>query len=293
LDSWVAAKAPQSDKIIAKIYTGLAAEFSAYAANVWTQNMYWNWLDALRIILGKYGDGYPFFMKTADWQKKNLGTALGSYTELKHDTLLYAKQSYAEMGGGGGDNPKLPPVPKGYVEPDLAFWNKIIKLSSLTQKGLAERGMLPDGYEAKFNEFEQTATFCLVLAGKELQNKKISDDDFENLRTVTIYSFNDIIQPLEGSIPSTKDRRAGIIADIHTDVPDGQILYEATGKPNLIFVAIKDVNGTRLTVGAAYNHYEFTAPLENRLTDEDWQAKVYAGAGDLPVEDAWTTAIKK
>jgi hypothetical protein len=43
---------------------------------------------------------------------------LGSYTELKHDTLLYVKQAYAEMGGGGAgpcgrsiDPPELP-IPK-------------------------------------------------------------------------------------------------------------------------------------------------------------------------------------
>jgi hypothetical protein len=292
LDSWVTSNAPKSDKIIAKTYNSLVAEFSSYASNIWTQNMYWNWLDALRIILGNYGAGYPFFMQTADWQKKDLGTALGSYTELKHDTLLYAKQSYAERGGGEPDEPKLPPVPKGYVEPDLAFWNKIVQLSTLTQKGLADRGMLPDGFDYKFSQFTQTATFCRDLASAELQNKKISDDDFEKLRQLS-GSFSSVVEPLGGAILSTKDRRAGIIADIHTDASSSQILYEATGKPNLIFVAVKDINGARLTAGAAYDHYEFAAPLEGRLTDEDWQAKVYAGAGTLPAEDVWTSAIKK
>jgi len=38
---------------------------------------------------------------------------LGSWTELKHDTILYAKQVMAEMGGGGPQTP-----PHGYVEPN-------------------------------------------------------------------------------------------------------------------------------------------------------------------------------
>ena len=39
-------------------------------------------------------------MTNDEWQKKSLESYLGSYTELKHDTVLYAKQVMAEMGGG-------------------------------------------------------------------------------------------------------------------------------------------------------------------------------------------------
>lgn len=39
----------------------------------------------------------PYFMQQTGYQDKNLNTFLGNYTELKHDTLLYAKQAYAEM----------------------------------------------------------------------------------------------------------------------------------------------------------------------------------------------------
>ena len=90
-----------------------------------------------------------------------------------------------------------------------------------------------------------------------------------------------------------KDRRAGIIADIHTNVPLGEILYESTGKPYVIYVAVKDVNGTRLTHGAVFNHYEFADKLDGRLTDEDWQAKVYLGQGTLPATDKWSQDLLK
>ena len=53
--------------------------------------------------------------------KKNLETFAGSYTELKHDTVLYAKQVMAEMGGG-----ELPQWDdRGYVEPEVTVWKKI------------------------------------------------------------------------------------------------------------------------------------------------------------------------
>ena len=57
------------------------------------------------------------------WQYKNLNTGLASWTELKHDTILYAEQSGAEMGGGEEFQipPYIPPGPKGYVEPNPAL----------------------------------------------------------------------------------------------------------------------------------------------------------------------------
>ena len=48
---------------------------------------------------------YPAFMHNNAWTHKDLQTALGSWTELKHDTILYAKQVMAEMGGGGPEEP--------------------------------------------------------------------------------------------------------------------------------------------------------------------------------------------
>jgi hypothetical protein len=45
---------------------------------------------------------------------------LGSWAELKHDTILYAKQVYAELGGGGTARPS-PKLAQGYVEPVPAF----------------------------------------------------------------------------------------------------------------------------------------------------------------------------
>ena len=40
-------------------------------------------------------------MQTDAWKRKSLATTLGSYTELKHATLLYAAQPMGGLGGGG------------------------------------------------------------------------------------------------------------------------------------------------------------------------------------------------
>ncbi len=292
LDEWVIKSAPDSDKVIAKFYNQLNNEFSAYGEDVWTQNIYWSWLYCFKPLLSNYDTGYPFFMANENWQKKNLGTVLGSYTELKHDTLLYAKQSYAELGGGCDNPEEIPPVVKGYVEPDLVFWNRIIALAKTTENGLKNRKIFPKEFEYKFKAFIESSEFFKQIAEQELLNKKISDEDFEKLRTINS-KLKRIVEPLMGQELTIKEKRAGIIADIHTDAVKKKILYEATGKPFVLFVVVNDINGTRLTRGAVFNHYEFTEPLDERLADEDWQKKVYEGEEILPSEDKWSNEIKK
>ncbi|MFA4941080.1 MAG: DUF3160 domain-containing protein [Patescibacteria group bacterium] len=298
LDKWIndpariKTQGRESDKIIPKVLTKLKEEFSKYEPSVWTQNIYWSWLNCYKTLLAGYGEGYPYFMQQESWMKKNLGTVLGSYTELKHDTLLYAKQSYAERGGGGDGPDAIPPVVKGYVEPDLDFWNKIITLAKLTQKGLTDRDILPKEFAVKYEAFIKSAQFFRQIAEQELQNQKISDDDFEKLRTINS-NLAIITAPLPGQELTDKEKRAGVIADIHTDAVNSQILYEATGKPFIAYVAVKDVNGARLTRGLVYSHYEFPDKIDGRLTDEDWQKKIYLGEGQLPAGDEWSKDLIK
>ena len=292
IGKWVAANAPDSDRIIAKKLDSLKTEFATYDEATWTQNVYWNWLNSYRSLLGGYGAGYPYFMTTEAWQKKNLGTVLGSYTELKHDTLLYAKQSYAELGAGGDQPEEIPPVPKGYVEADGVFWSRITELAKMTAGGLKIRNLMPEYFGERYDSFIAECEFFNQFSDQELRNETISDEDFEKLRQ-SGHVFESLTAPLPGEELTDKERRAGIIADIHTDAVTGQILYEATGKPYVIYTAVKDANGDRLTRGLVYNHYELAGPLTERYADEDWQAKVYDGQGALPAADEWSSDLVK
>ncbi len=290
IQQWVSANAPDSDRIIEKKLKQMSAEFAEFSEDAWTENIYWSWLNTYRSLLAGYGQGYPYFMAGEAWQKKNLGTVLGSYAELKHDTLLYAKQSYAELGGGGDEPAEIPPVPKGYVEADPVFWARISALARQTADGLADRELMPDYFGERYAQFIEISEFFQKLAKQELLDETISDDDFEKLR-LSGYVFQNLAAALPGEELADKDRRAGIIADIHTDAVLGKILYQATGKPHIIYAAVKDDNGTRLTRGLVYNHYEFTGPLSERYSDEDWQAQVYEDNGGLPEQDAWTQEL--
>jgi hypothetical protein len=71
----------------------------------WAGTVYDAWLHALEPQFTERTAAYPDFMQTAAWAAKSLQTGFGSYTELKHDTLLYAKQGTA----GEGEGPTPPP----------------------------------------------------------------------------------------------------------------------------------------------------------------------------------------
>lgn len=248
------------------------------------------WVKLLGTLTTPFGQGYPLYMQNEQFRLKQIQTFLGSYTELKHDTLLYAKQNYAEMGGPDFEN--LPPVPQGFVEPNMAFWYELQALVEYAMAGFERQGVFEQERDewGTLGRFQRDVQFYIDIAEKELANEPITEDEYEWLR---ILSINYMAMPLDpGAVMDDDQRRVALIADIHTDALQGQILYEATGKPYVMLAFVENEGAPRLTVGVAYNHYEFTAPLGgNRLTDEDWRAEVYNPQGTLPEKNFWYLPI--
>lgn len=295
-DSWIATNAPDSSKVLANKMLELNNKFSAIPEKLWGQNIYWGWLYTIKAVdtSSQNQQGLPGFMTNNAWHTKSLQTALGSYTELKHDTLLYAKQSYAEMGGGPVDEKELPPVPKGYVEPNTRFFERLIALSNMTYEGLKSRDLLDSEFISRNEDFNDNLKFLKDLVIKELLNETITEEEFEKLRIIN-FSFNNIVAPLQNEIITERDARSALIADIHTDGVRSQVLYVAVGKPNYIYVAVSDTNGTRLTKGLTYSYYEFEGPLGGkRLSDESWHEQVYTTADSMEYsQPAWANELIK
>ncbi len=83
----------------------LNEKFAAFTPAEWNRNLYWSWLYALQALIQERGEGYPNFMCTEAWQDRQLSAALASWAELRHDTILYAKQSYTMVGTAGSSMP--------------------------------------------------------------------------------------------------------------------------------------------------------------------------------------------
>lgn len=291
LETWIQANAPNSKQVLTKKIADLKSIYSQLNEKTWTQNIYFGWLYSIKSLAMNGTDlvKYPYFMHNESWKNKSLQTSLGSYAELKHDTLLYAKQSYAEMGAGEAVD-ELPVVPKGYVEPNIEFLDRLLALSKMTYEGLSSRGLLGDEasiFEWRNSTWINSLEFFKSVAVDQLENKIIADDTFEILRRQA-NDLDAVLAPLPGEMSTEAGARSALIADIHTDASKGQILYEATGIPDYIYVLVSDANGTRLTKGLSYSYFEFTGNLGERLTDQIWREKNYTDdKSALPIRPNW------
>lgn len=72
----------------------LESELSSLDNDTSHKNLYNGWLYSLSDLLHSFDSSYPTFMLTEAWKYKELATALASWTQLRHDTILYSKQSY-------------------------------------------------------------------------------------------------------------------------------------------------------------------------------------------------------
>jgi len=248
------------------------------------------WLRLLGTLTSPFKSGYPLYMQSQLFPVKQVETFLGSYTELKHDTLLYAKQSYAEAGGGP-DEGKPPPVPKGFVEPNLAFWETLTRLIAYVEAGYRKYGLFKNELEdyGHLMRFKEDVAFYASVAAKELDGDAVTEEEYEKMRVkplmhmATPFGLEVVLEE--------KDLRSALIADVATDALKGQILYEATGEPYLMLVLIGNEGTVRLAVGVAFNHYEFTGPLAGRYTDADWQKRVYERPASLPKKNFWYRSL--
>jgi hypothetical protein len=226
---------------------------------------------------------YPAFMRTGPWATKDLNSAVGSYTELKHDTILYAKQVMAEAGGE-----YIEPL-KGFVEPEPVVFSRLLSLVRMMKQGLQSRGLLLDDHARLMEDLDSDVTFLLDMSLRELKHQPITEADNdrmmywgEHLEWLTLAAAD-----TEGEgRPYFEDTDAALVADVATD-PNGSVLELATGRINEIYVVVPDGAGKMMvTRGGVFSTYEFTVPLADRMTDETWKARLQAGTA--PPVPEWT-----
>ncbi|MFZ5517623.1 MAG: DUF3160 domain-containing protein [Candidatus Zhuqueibacterota bacterium] len=248
------------------------AELMALNPEQWAQNLYWNWLYCLLPLLGEKGAGYPLFMQTLAWADKELLTALASWAELRHDTILYAKQSMTPCG-------TTPGTPKSYVEPNPLLYARLASLVQFTKDGLSSRNLLLDGFDVRLDSFERLLLFLKDISIKELESIPLTDTDYEN-----IFCFGSVMQDLvsvtlDPNNPFNRDvDDMAVVADVHTDSNSEQCLEEGVGYPLEIYVIVNEGGDIRLTRGAIFSYYEFTQPIADRLTDEKWRQMLVSDA---------------
>lgn len=256
----------------------LRAEFGNLTDYDWTQNLYWLWLYSLFPLLNPASDGYPGFMMSDAWTDKALMTAMGSWAELRHDTILYAKQSYTQELG-------IIEPSNGYVEPYPEVYARLASLVRLMDSGLEERNLIIEGFSYKLTLIAEKFDRLVKISMKELENEPLNSSDFDFIAHFgeeigDIASFHD---PEADPWVSEADDRMAIIADVHTDPNSGLCLEVGVGDPYVIYVVVQDSDGNlRLTQGGTFSYYEFKRTLNDRLTDEEWHEMLDSSPPAIP-----------
>lgn len=243
--------------------TQLAGENTA----LWSASLYACWLNTLRPLLQEKGEGYPVFMQGEAWAKKDLECFAGSFTELKHDTVLYSKQVMAEMGGGYDEEID----DRGYVEPEPLVYARFAVLADQTAQGLKRYGMLDAADEENLSRLSQMADQFLTISQKELRDETLTEEEYEFIRVyggnLEHFWYETIKDTADegGAVPAP----AALVVDIATD-PNGEVLEIATGNPSRIYAVVKVDGKVKIAAGSVYTFYQFPWPMDDRLTDNRW-----------------------
>lgn len=239
-------------------------------------NIYRAWLWMLRANNQDYKDGYPFFMQSDLWKIKDLNSSLASWAQLKHDTILYAKQFGAEMGGF--DERKT----YNYVEPNIDLYNRLIWITDFTLENSDKYNLLDESRKEVLKSYKDMLQFFIEVSKKELNDENITDEENERMATIAgemenIFIAFDKAPEEEFSVPAS-ERNMTNVADIQdvgknsVGIPVGHKLEVGSGRFSTIYTIYRFNGEYKIGSGAIMNYYEFLSPT--RLTDEEMSEKI-------------------
>lgn len=255
----------------------------SYDEKFWEQSLYNTWLGALRTLNPlSSSDNLPYFMQTTAWHHEKLNTQLVSWAQLRHDNILYGKQSYT---GGTGCS-----FPYTYVEPYPALYAKLAGFAESATLFFEEvfSDVQLDSKEHILRYYEtygEIMSRLKIIAQKELDRVTLSEDELVFLKTM----INDYM----ASGPSISGWYTDLffnvekalwmdftVADVHTQPTDangarvGNVLHVGNGKINMgVFLAENTCNPGQLIAyaGPVSSFHTEVQPDFNRLTDKEWE----------------------
>jgi hypothetical protein len=268
-----------------KTFLELKTELGSLKQEDWYANLYLNWLYVLKALHGEFGTGYPTFMQTDAWQDKELNTTLASWAQLRHDTILYVKQSYTMVEKGGIFRPPV----VGYVEPIPEFYSRLLNLTNMTLTGF--RKLIPQQkledfrIESGLGRFAEVLQRLLDISLTELENKSLEESDYDFIENFGAISAS-LIGTIAGGDIGPDALKSVMVADVHTDGNTRKVLEEGTGFIKTAIIAYKLPQGhIVLGVGPVFSYYEFKQPMNDRLTDEAWREILESS--NVPEEPEW------
>jgi len=276
---------------------------NTYDQQEWTKNLYNTWLWMLQPVLKEKPEGYPNWMRSLLWKNKELITALSSWAELRHDTILYVKQSYTRAAARIVTVSIGPMEAKyyGYVEPNPELFARAKFITEFLIKGLEEQDCITEEVKNSLEQSRDMMERLVEISEKELEGKALSEDDYNYIENIDS-TFNRIIEDLASALTIDTGKpligdykthrslegkddafKTTIIADVHAETNTKKVLEVGTGKIDWIIVAHKSKDGRiGLAVGPMFSYYEFPWKMSDRLTDEKWREILDKGQVERP-----------
>jgi hypothetical protein len=275
----------------------------AHPADFWEANLYNLWLDALRRLSpsAELADpaaaGLPSVATTEAWGRRVLGTQLASWAELRHDTILYAKQSYT--GGVACE------FPDAYVEPQPEFFSRLVTFAERGQTlvaslDLSGAGELAERVPAWFDRLRSIASRLERMAQHQRTGAPhdAADIEFINQAVRIDHGCGEAVGSTGWYADLFYENQESVeydptIADVHTQPTDeagnpvGRVLHVGTGMPRLMVVTAGTCTGPRAYVGVASSYFEKVTEDFERLTDEVWAAELRDHEG-TPPDPPWS-----
>ncbi|OPL18069.1 MAG: hypothetical protein AVO35_07905 [Candidatus Aegiribacteria sp. MLS_C] len=246
----------------------LSAMIAGYGPEDWHATLYMSWLRCLYLLVRERGEGYPDFMRTDAWGTQTLTGFLASWAMLRHDTILYAKQSYTMEAGCAPDGFDEPQPSAGFVEPVPEVYAQLNATLEMARRGLAEYGVLEGEIDGRFRNAISVMTRLQEISERELSGETMTAEDADFLENFAAYLESSICWDGE----TTEGLETSLIADVHTDQNSSSVLEVASGGLDYCIVVYRRPDGAvEAAVGPVLSYYEFTWPVSDRLTDEAWR----------------------
>jgi hypothetical protein len=258
----------------------------AHPTEYWDSSLYTDWLSMLRTLSSAPdAPGIPHIAATEPWARRILQTQLASWAELRHDTLLYAKQSY---GAGASCE-----YPDAYIDP---YPDLFARLGSFAAKGAALTTNVPpppisDSYYVSPSAyFQQLASVAATLQAMAQNQRAGAPHTAEQMQFINTLTFQQgcggVIDGFDGWYaklfysPGNSINFDPIVADVHTQPTDetgnpvGRILHVGTATPRTMIVTVESCNGPHAYAGIVSSYREQITQNYQRLDDQTWWSQL-------------------
>ena len=249
----------------------------------WGSSLYAGWLQAIRALSPPSDRAtLPAFMQTNAWWQQKMNTQLASWAQLRHDNLLYAKQSYTAG--------IVCEYPETYIEPEPDLYRAVGVFARHAASTFGEDSPMSDGmerrYRAYFGEMAAIADTLASVADKEIAGIPVSADERLFLQTVLYEEPVGCAPVFRGWYSRLYYRGEDdlfepdmVVADVHTQptdeggAPVGHVMHVGTGPLNqaVVVAGLPHRSDQVAFVGPVMSYYEHVTLGFDRLTDEEWR----------------------